>query len=310
MTGGTLPPITPGHMPRIRDEILRSNLEVRRAVVDDAAAGYKRTGEIDPMLSRALDGVDALARRAEFMDLFLTTVDMTPVAVDAARDLPEQVIAQHRPAATGMLAFSGGLPPMPHPRMPNLQIQPEVITWTQGDAPLDDSEPVVAHFAAWCRSGQIPTLQGAQNVPRWVRVMSSEIPLNEVFEWADYKPETVNLVSLTLATWILMDTPTVAEPRVSMETGPRGKSGKRPLPRQIRTVDLRRLARKPSPEPDDEDAGPGRVYRHQWVVRGHWRNQAHGPERKDRRATWVPSYLKGPEGAPFLPSETVFVWRR
>jgi len=30
-----------------------------------------------------------------------------------------------------------------------------------------------------------------------------------------------------------------------------------------------------------------------WVVRGHWRNQAHGPERSLRRMTWIEPYSKG-----------------
>lgn len=46
---------------------------------------------------------------------------------------------------------------------------------------------------------------------------------------------------------------------------------------------------------------------HQWVVRRHWRQRSVGKGRSERRTTWVPSCLKGPEGAPFLPSETVFV---
>lgn len=303
-----LPAITAGQMPRIRDEILRANAEVREVFMADAADRYRRTRRIDPMLDSRVASVDALARRADFMELFLTTEAMTPVAVDAARDLPEQIIAEQRPVTTGLLAFSGGLPPMPHPQSAQIEVRPEVVTWTQGDA--GGEGPVMAHLAAWCRSGQIPALHGLKTAPRWVRVVSCEIPLHESFEWDDYRPETVALVSLVVATWILMETPTVADPRTTMEAGPRGKGGKRGVARQVRTVDLRRLARKPSPEQDDGEAGPGRVYRHQWIVRGHWRNQAVGPERAQRRTTWVPSYLKGPEGAPFLPSETVFVWRR
>lgn len=52
------------------------------------------------------------------------------------------------------------------------------------------------------------------------------------------------------------------------------------------------------------------AWRRRHVVRGHWRQQAHGPRRSLRRTTWVPPHTKGPAGAPFLPTETVFVWRR
>jgi hypothetical protein len=33
-----------------------------------------------------------------------------------------------------------------------------------------------------------------------------------------------------------------------------------------------------------------------FVVRGHWRNQAHGPDRSLRRRQWIQPYYKGPEG--------------
>jgi len=38
----------------------------------------------------------------------------------------------------------------------------------------------------------------------------------------------------------------------------------------------------------------------QWLVRGHWRNQACGPEMTERRVMWIEPYWKGPEEAPIL----------
>ena len=45
---------------------------------------------------------------------------------------------------------------------------------------------------------------------------------------------------------------------------------------------------------------------HRWKVRGHWRNQAHGPGRKQRRWTWIDAYTKGPEDAPFIHKNSVY----
>jgi len=42
-----------------------------------------------------------------------------------------------------------------------------------------------------------------------------------------------------------------------------------------------------------------------WVVRGHWRNQACGKGRQERRPTWIEPYWKGPEGAPTILREAV-----
>lgn len=55
---------------------------------------------------------------------------------------------------------------------------------------------------------------------------------------------------------------------------------------------------------EQHEAEAGR-YRHQWIVSGHWRKQAHGPARSLRRLTWVSPYLKGPADAPLLTGERV-----
>lgn len=39
-------------------------------------------------------------------------------------------------------------------------------------------------------------------------------------------------------------------------------------------------------------------------------NQPYGPGQSLRRQTWVPSHVKGPQGAPLLSTEKVNVWRR
>jgi hypothetical protein len=54
---------------------------------------------------------------------------------------------------------------------------------------------------------------------------------------------------------------------------------------------------------------PGQRYRHRWGVRPHWRQQAYGPGRAYRKAILVPFHVKGPEGAPFLAGDRVYVMR-
>lgn len=292
-----LPEIRPSQMPKLRAELLRSNRAIQESLLATAAAGNR-----SEMIAGLAFSARALAQREDFVELYLVSAQMTPVAVDAARDVPEQIIAARRPCSTGLLAFSGGLPPTPHPADPTVTARPEVITWTQ------DAEE--AFVILWCRTSQLPAHAVGANPPTWARVGSCQVPLHEPYDWADYTPGTVNLLSLLLSTWMLMDIPTVVEARQSTVAGPRGKGGKRGLPRVVKTVDLRRLARKPLPEDTEAGENTKRSYAHQWVVRGHWRNQPVGPAHQDRRTTWVPSYLKGPADAPFLPSETVFVWRR
>lgn len=70
-----------------------------------------------------------------------------------------------------------------------------------------------------------------------------------------------------------------------------------------------RTVRAPA-DPDRDRAGEKREFHHRWVVRGHWRQQACGPGREQRRPTWIMPHLKGPDDAPLMPSEHVQVWRR
>lgn len=297
-----LPEIRPSQMPKLRGELLRSN-----RVIHESLQATWAQGNQSPEIAGLAFSARALDQHQDFVELYLVSSRMSPAAVDAARDVPEQIIAARRPCSTGLMAFSGGLPPTPHPADSTVLTRPEVITWTQDGAD--------ASVILWCRTSQLPANAVGPNPPVWSRAGSCQVPLHERYDWSDYTPGTVNLLSLLLSTWMLMDIPTVVEASESTVAGPRGKGGKRELPRVVKTVDLRRLTRKPLPEDTEdteaeaEDAAK-RSYTHQWVVRGHWRNQPVGPAHQDRRTTWVPSYLKGPAGAPFLPSETVFVWRR
>jgi hypothetical protein len=87
---------------------------------------------------------------------------------------------------------------------------------------------------------------------------------------------------------------------------------------------LRRLARlKTSADPEvrvltlrvpesgnhGPDSESSHEYYHQWIVRGHWRQQWY-PSIEDHRPVWIAPHLKGPDGAPLLGGEKVYAWRR
>lgn len=58
---------------------------------------------------------------------------------------------------------------------------------------------------------------------------------------------------------------------------------------------------------EERHARAAREYHQRWLVRGHWRQQAHGPGRTQRRATWIDPYIKGPpEASLALPQWTVY----
>lgn len=118
-----------------------------------------------------------------------------------------------------------------------------------------------------------------------------------------------------LALWLLSSQPSLTSSVLAHQSQVTSKAkakriaaGKvRPDP-PVRVVQLRR---QPQPDHDAPDRPEGgRTYRHRWTVSGHWRNQAVGPARSQRRPTYINAYLKGPDDAPLLGTERVKSWVR
>lgn len=283
----------PSALPKIRAELLADNARI--------VADMSRTPSLaqDP----ALRAQQITGQRLPNAGLFLVARSMTEAAVDAARDVPPTTLIEVWPEEkVGIMLYEGGLPPA---EALGSSVRPEVMTWCHDGA--------IAYFALWARASTAPpSLQELTAASRlaWIPVVSAQTDLLEPLDLESFSGVNApRCVSLALATWIMMTTPTVADARTTTASGPRiGNGRRRDTAREVNVIELRRLAHKPT-EPGDSD-GLGREYRHRWIVRGHWRQQPHGPGRSQRRTTWVPSYVKGPEDAPFLPSESVFVWRR
>lgn len=103
--------------------------------------------------------------------------------------------------------------------------------------------------------------------------------------------------------WLLMRQPLAAQEDVEYDRAARKRLARKAIePRPVRVITLRRPA---SSGPGDSD----REYHHQWIVRGHWRQQWY-PSREVHRPVWIAPHIKGPEGAPLLGGEKVYAWKR
>lgn len=212
------------------------------------------------------------ARRAS---LFWVSEDMSAVAASAGSTLPPDA-PQAPPANVGL------------------------IVWAK---PIDDPAPLMGDALVhgvlwWSEQGTIWHCWVTSLDP--VKVgppMELTAPSGEVM------PTRVGVT--LLATWTLMMQP-LAVTRTIHRTPPRGKKGsvkRPPLPVSI-------IALRPRVTTGTVDEGESdRNYSVRWVVRGYWRNQPVGTEKKERRLTWVTPHVKGPEDAP-LRTERVHVWRR
>ena len=245
-----------------------------------------------------------IASHLDMAELFWVTRDMTRAALDASRDMPPWVPAEIAPSPYGIVIWDTDLPALPG------SVTSALTTSRWGGQGMRRLGGVM-----WSTYG------GAVHVRTLITSRSGTPALAaDIIEWSlpatepitdDIDGSRLAVSYLLAATWVLMMTPTVATAIPSTPDGRdarlRARMGE--LPARITTIDLRPLRTVP-PEGVEVPEGGGREYRHRWVVRGHWRNQAHGPGRSLHRPVWVPSYIKGPGGAPLLAREHVYVRRR
>lgn len=122
---------------------------------------------------------------------------------------------------------------------------------------------------------------------------------------------TIALQRTVLATWLLMGQTISSRVNVRAPRGARRRM-QRDMPGldpTVRYVDLRRARTTTVGEPSADGEHGTRQYHHQWVVRGHWRNQWY-PSRGDHRPIWIAPHLAGPDDMPLLGGERVNVLRR
>lgn len=252
----------------------------------------------------------------ELSDFFWVTEAMSRVALDASTDMPGFIPEAEAPAPAGLMAFETSLPEVVPPN-PMLAKDGTLVAAAKVDA------------IRWYRAnGKFVIVPLCRIENFGDHPLNPDAPLQELFEvrvssasltWDSFPgvedgdagaTARAAVVVLLGAAWHLMQQPTVAtpQPRETTTGAPRGPRKPDEAPSQVvTTVDLRTMRFVPT---EKEPAETSRTYRHRWVVRGHWRNQTHGKNHEQRRLQWVPSFVKGPEGAPLLASEKVMVWRR
>lgn len=266
-------------------------------------------------------------------DLWWVSGTMADAALDAASDMPG-VVADAAPAPHGIILCERPLPAYDTSQVGGVRLR-DPVTFDVHE--VDHLDPISVDGVHWMplpggggsamvvslltRTKRLPGVVFPHSTPL-SSFMQVTMPLPADFshdmtflgpDGVSPSSESLGVVSWLAAAWHLMGLPRVAQVRAlnpftgAVSSAPRPDDLTRPL---VRLVDARPLARRPAPEVSTDGEGSGRVYRHQWVVRGHWRHQAVGQGRETRRLTWVESYLKGPEGAPLVGAEKVRVWRK
>ncbi|MET8571849.1 hypothetical protein [Streptomyces sp. NPDC004783] len=289
--------LRPSQLPKVRRQTLRHLREPTSPL-------RAKTGpEVAP-------GLDALANMLEVGDLFWVQQDMAALAMHAGQQLAAARWATaDRPAPCGLLFWQDGIGHMDYQ---GVRIPVEACAWSpyKGEMMLwllMSRDRLVAETAAASHMWALVT----EEIPPLIPLYGATLPAGaDPVSMADIDPQLPQPVVAALASaWLLMQQPLLIDRTRERADKPTARAYARdglPAP-EVTVVDLRRQY---TPQDRDPDAGSGRHYKHRWIVSGHWRNQPYGPGRSLRRQTWVPSHVKGPEGAPLLSTEKVNVWRR
>jgi hypothetical protein len=235
-------------------------------------------------------------------DMFWVSKDMVGLALDAAADVPGFDPAADLPSAQGFMVLEQPLPGIPtwhldHDRNKvRSLLEVEAIGWvTLGSQIVIES---------YCRNTGFSGAEGFLE-PVWFHTGDAD-GLYE-FDHPDAVAGTAQLMSFLAAAALLMASPGVADRKtIAPTTKAARKDAKKGRSANVTVIDLHAPKAVSTGDADES----GRVYTHRWLVRGHWRNQPHGPNRSRRSVRWIPSYIKGPAGKPLKETERVWAWRR
>lgn len=286
--------LRPKDLPKLRGQTVR--------LLDDPAASIRvNTG------TQNQDGLNALTIHLRNGSLYWVSGDMSALAVSAGSQLAAAGWSvADRPAPCGLIIFEGGIGTIDSH---GVRIPVEGYTWgTYQDCCLIW---ILLSRQRLAREVDGVYQLNIEQVPPLIPVYGFTIPIGDqpvpMVEVDPAVPQTV--IGALAASWLLMQQPTL----VDRTRKPPDRAIRRAYTRAGRPdpdVTLIDLCRQYVPDqPEDVGTSEGRSYRHRWVVSGHWRNQPYGPNWKQRRQQWIPSYVKGPHGAPMLSTERVNVWR-
>ncbi|MFD4912874.1 hypothetical protein ACFWNR_06580 [Streptomyces virginiae] len=261
--------------------------------------------------SNVQTGLDALATNLRAACMYWVAPEMAALAMSAGAQLAAARWATaDRPSPCGLIWWADGIGNLD---TDGVQIPVEGIVW----GPHEGELMVWLLMSRSRLASEMQTRNGlslvSDRMPPMIPICGETLPVTaEPVSLAALDQLPAPIVAALAASWLLMQQPALVERATERPPAAEARSSAR-AGLVDPAVTVTTLRRQYLPGQQDIDEGhdvAGRRYRHRWVVSGHWRDQPHGPERTLRRKTWIPAYVKGPDGAPLLSTERVNVWRR
>ena len=286
--------------------------QVRSTLVDGLRRDAAKSADLAQSFSVALGAAESVrdlwtaeAKALATASLWWVTPDMVTLAADTGLS-GDELPAWERDAEsrTGLLVWDGGLPV-------------RVVNRSQKVSTID-----AVSWMPMPEASQHPSM-GGMRVQMWTRAGATKAPLDRLVTTFGAPDDPLvavgdKLMHPELAVWrVLCATMLLShEPKVSGTRAanfaldsPARDPRTRDVP-DVTVIDLRTV-RDWTVTPDDGTPGEGRTYSHRWIVRGHMKTYHVGPRGNQRaEKRWITPYVAGPEGAPLIPKEHVWVWRR
>ncbi len=309
--------LRPVDLPELRSELLAHYHDPRVAAwwstrkARPAMTVHREDGAILVCDPSGEERRTAEIRLLENAELFFVSADMTELAVAAGSSMPIFAVAEEDlPAPRGFIVFEK--PIATDRNFTGEEVPVTAATWwilpnPQLGPMLWFSFYIDAHGAldASVEEGLLTAAEAQARKQAQPRYTYSTDAAQILGVEADPNDQSVlNLWGRTIvAAWLLMQQSLAVRSTVEPDRAARKRLRRQGQePKAVRVIELRR--------PKGGGAGDGsREYHHQWIVRGHWRQQWY-PARQVHRPVWIAPHIKGPEGAPMIGGEKVYAWKR
>lgn len=269
--------------------------------------------------------VDNLTRAA----LWWVSPDMTQLAATAARTLPQWTPKRAVPHSSGVVVWCGDTITVTHP-ITEARVPVRATYWFVHRNRL--------HVTAYTDTAVLPkgvqpeSAKGLCEAGVFTIPLTKWIPANNTTA-----RDTYHVLQLLGATWLLAGQDSLTEKKPIRGQGKRSKyihmgvsdgTGEQVSTQDVNLISIIQLrtseshgrsdrcladaepmgasAADQSPGGDEKDAGRGKVFHVRWVVRGHWRQQAVGPNHSEHKPVFIAPHVRGPQSAPL--KTTVYQW--
>jgi len=256
------------------------------------------------------DEAQAMLRGMEIMrlkeaDLYYASSEMVSLAKAAAKSIPDfRLEPEDLPSRAGLIVFEGSPAAL---GFAGNAVATRAACWSHH--PSGDGAVLVSRYAD--RREMAPIIAANTRYRQPYQEPALTYVHGGEMSWLfgdndDVTPEESGPVfsQILRAMWLLMQ-----QPLALVEDAQYKRHDRRRLERErlqaerVRVIKLRRATGS------DGRGESDREYHHQWIVRGHWRQQYY-PSRDVRRPVWIAPHIKGPEGAPLIGGEKVYAWTR